>query len=211
MHPKVLEFLSKQKYWSEALIELRNLLVECGLTETFKWRNPCYAMDGKNIAILGAFKDFCCLSFFKGVLLSDPEGILKQQGGNTQSGRIVPFTNVKEINGLKPILKTYVLEAIEIEKSGLKLEYSKPEEMEFPEELELAFKRDKTFQTAFENLTPGRQKGYLLFFTGAKQSATRASRIEKYKSRIFCGKGFHDCVCGLSKKMPACDGSHKYI
>lgn len=211
MNSKVADFLEKQKKWPEELQLLRNILLECGLTEEFKWRNPCYTHNGKNIAIIGSFKDFCCISFFKGSLLKDEEGILKQQGENTQSGRIVPFTDVNEIIQLKPVLKTYIFEAIEVEKAGLKVAYSKPEEMKFPEELQLAFDEDANFKSAFENLTPGRQKGYLLHFSGAKQAATRASRIEKYKSRIFNGKGFHDCVCGHSKKMPTCDGSHKYI
>lgn len=149
--------------------------------------------------------------FFKGTLLKDDNGILKQQGENTQSARVAPFTDTKEIIRLTPVLKAYIFEAIEIEKSGLKVEYSKPEEMDFPEELQRAFEEDSDLKTAFEELTPGRQKGYLLYFSGAKQSATRTSRIEKYKSRIFDGKGFHDCVCGQSKKMPSCDGSHKYI
>ena len=211
MDTRVDAYLEKQHLWGEELQLLREILLGCGLDETFKWRQPCYTFKGKNILIIGSFKDFCCLSFFKGVLLKDAEGVLKQQGENTQSSRIIPFTHVSEIMRLKPILKTYVFEAIEIEKSGLKVEYSQPDEMEFPEELEQAFQKDVAFESAFKNLTPGRQKGYLLFFTGAKQSATRASRIEKYKSRIFGGKGFHDCVCGRSKKMPACDGSHKYI
>ena len=211
MDTRVDAYLEKQSLWAGELQLLREILLECGLEETVKWRQPCYTFKGKNILIIGSFKDFCCLSFFKGVLLKDAEGVLKQQGENTQSSRIIPFTHVSEIMRLKPILKTYVFEAIEIEKSGLKVEYSQPDEMEFPEELEQAFQKDVAFESAFKNLTPGRQKGYLLFFTGAKQSAARASRIEKYKSRIFGGKGFHDCVCGRSKKMPACDGSHKYI
>lgn len=211
MDTRVDAYLEKQHLWGEELQLFREILLDCGLDETFKWRQPCYTFKGKNILIIGSFKDFCCLSFFKGVLLKDAEGVLKQQGENTQSARIIPFTHVSEIMLLKPILKTYVFEAIEIEKSGLKVEYRQPDEMEFPKELEQAFQKDVAFESAFKNLTPGRQKGYLLFFTGAKQSATRASRIEKYKSRIFGGKGFHDCVCGRSKKMPACDGSHKYI
>lgn len=211
MDNNVSDFISKQEKWSNELQLLREILLSCGLEETIKWRAPCYTFKGKNVVILGAFKDFCCLCFFKGVLLKDTEGILKQQGGNTQSGRIVPFTDTAEIHRLKPILKAYVFEAIEVEKSGLKVEFNSPEELELPDELEVAFQQDTEFQKAFQSLTPGRQKGYLLFFSGAMQSATRTSRIEKYRSRIFDGKGLHDCVCGYSKKMPSCDGSHKYL
>ncbi|RRQ50044.1 hypothetical protein DZC72_05570 [Maribacter algicola] len=211
MDNDISEYISKQKKWSSELQLLREILLNCGLDETFKWRNPCYAMDGKNIAILGAFKDFCCLSFFKGVLLKDTQGVLRQQGENTQSGRIVPFTDTAEIHRLKPVLKAYVFEAIEVEKSGLKVEFNTPDELELPDELEIAFQQDAEFRNAFQSLTPGRQKGYLLFFSGAKQSVTRFSRIEKYRSRIMVGKGIHDCICGHSKKMPSCDGSHKNI
>ena len=211
MDSRIDAFMEKQSLWAGELQLLREIPLECGLEETLKWRQPCYTFKGKNILIIGSFKDFCCLSFFKGVLLKDSEGILKQQGENTQSARIVPFTNVSEITKLKPILKAYVFEAIEIEKSGLKVEYRQPEEMEFPKELEQAFQKDVAFESAFKNLTPGRQKGYLLFISGAKQSDTRVSRIEKHRSRIMAGKGIHDCVCGHSQKMPSCDGSHKYI
>ncbi|MDC6404212.1 MULTISPECIES: DUF1801 domain-containing protein [Maribacter] len=208
MDNNVSEFISKQEKWSHELQLLREIVLSCGLEETFKWRSPCYTFEGKNVVILGALKDFCCLSFFKGVLLKDSEGILKQQGENTQSGRIVPFTDTAKIHRLKPVLKAYVFEAIEVEKSGQKVEFNTPDELELPDELEVAFQQDAEFQNAFQSLTPGRQKGYLLFFSGAKQSATRASRIEKYRSRIFDGKGLHDCICGHSKKMPSCDGSH---
>lgn len=211
MDSKVSEFIANQSKWSKELQALRDIALACGLTETFKWRAPCYTLKDKNIVILGAFKDYCCFSFFKGVLLKDSEGILKKQGENTQSGRIIPFTEASEISRLSPILKAYIFEAIEVEKSGVKVEYSKPDELELPDELVTAFQKNPSFKKAFENLTPGRQKGYLLFFSGAKQSATRASRIEKYRSRILDGKGIHDCVCGHSKKMPSCDGSHKYI
>lgn len=211
MDNNVSEFISKQEKWSHELQLLREIVLSCGLEETFKWRAPCYTIKGKNVVILGAFKDFCCLSFFKGVLLKDSEGILKQQGENTQSGRIVPFTDTAEIHRLKPVIKAYVFEAIEVEKSGQKVEFNTPDELELPDELEVAFQQDAEFQNAFQSLTPGRQKGYMLFFSGAKQSATRTSRIEKYRSRIFDGKGLHDCVCGHSKKMPSCDGSHKYL
>ncbi|PIB39403.1 DUF1801 domain-containing protein [Maribacter sp. 4G9] len=211
MDIRVDDYISKQRNWTAEIELLREILLDCGLEETLKWRQPCYTFKGKNILIIGCFKDFCCLGFFKGVLLKDAEGILKQQGENTQSARIVPFTHVGDITRLKPILKTYVLEAIEIEKSGLKVEYRQPDEMEFPKELERTFEKDVAFESAFKNLTPGRQKGYLLFISGAKQSATRVSGIEKHRSRIMAGKGIHDCVCGHSKKMPSCDGSHNYI
>ena len=211
MDIRVDEYISKQINWPSEIQLLRGILLDCGLDETLKWRQPCYTFKGKNILIIGSFKDFCCLSFFKGVLLKDAEGILKQQGENAQSARIVPFIHWNEIIRLKPIINTYVFEAIKIEKSGLKVEYRQPDEMMFTDELDQAFQKDVAFESAFKNLTSGRQKGYLLFISGAKQSATRVSRIEKYRSRIMAGKGIHDCFCGLSKKMPSCDGSHTYI
>jgi uncharacterized protein YdeI (YjbR/CyaY-like superfamily) len=211
MDIRVDDYISKQRNWTAEIELLREILIDCGLEETLKWRQPCYTFKGKNILIIGSFKDFCCLSFFKGVLLKNTEGILKQQGKNTQSGRIVPLTDTAEIHRLKPILKAYVFEAIEVEKSGLKVEFNTPDELELPDELEVAFQQDTEFQKAFQSLTPGRQKGYMLFFSSAKQSATRTSRIEKYRLRIFDGKGLHDCVCGHSKKMPSCDGSHKFL
>ncbi len=210
MNPEVDIFIEKAKQWQEELTQLRNIILDCDLTEELKWGQPCYTYNNKNLIILGGFKDFCVISFFKGVLLIDSEKILIQQGENSQSARAIKFTNTKQIIDLAPVIKSYIFEAIEVEKSGLKVEYKKPEEYDIPTELEEKIASDSAFKEAFNELTPGRQKAYLLHFSSAKQSKTRMNRIEKYTGRILNGKGINDCVCGLSKRMPNCDGSHKY-
>lgn len=211
MNPKVDEFIAKAKSWQQEYEQLRRITLDCQLTEEFKWRQPCYSFQGKNIAIIGGFNEYCALMFFKGSLLKDFEGILKAPGENTQSGRQIRFTNVREIVEMEPILKAYIFEAIEVEKAGLKVKFKKASEYTIPEELKNKFEGNPALKKAFEALTPGRQKGYLLYFSAPKQSKTRDSRIESYTQRILDGKGFHDCVCGLSKKYPKCDGSHKFI
>lgn len=198
MNPKVDEFLGKVKKWSEELQQLRTILLDCGLEEGFKWKVPCYTYRNKNVVIIHGFKEYYALNFFKGALLQDTDNLLVQQTENSQSARQIRFTNRKEITELEEVLKTYIFQAIEIEKAGLKVPLKKTTDFEMPEELESAFEQDSSFKAAFQQLTPGRQKGYLLHFSGAKQSATRTSRIENYKARIMIGKGFHDCVCGLS-------------
>lgn len=211
MNTKVDEFLLKTTQWHEELIVLRNILLQCQLTEEFKWKQPCYTYKNSNIAILGKFKDSCVLSFFKGALLNDAESILVKTGENTQSARIIRFTNTEEIVKLEPVLKSYIFEAIEIEKVGLKVDFKKDSELIFPQELYQHFEKFPNFKKAFYALTPGRQRGYNLFFSAAKQSATKTARIEKYFDRILDGKGINDCTCGFSKKPPSCDGSHKYL
>lgn len=211
MNPKVDTYLDKINLWQAELKELRRILLECPLVEELKWKHPCYTFNKANVILLGEFKEYCVISFIKGSLLGDPNKILCQQGENVQSGRVVKFTDVKSILELESVLKTYIYEAIEIEKAGLKVEYKKVEEFDVPEELEVKFKSDKAYKEAFESLTPGRQKGFLLHFSGAKQSATRTSRIEASAERVFKGKGINDCICGKSKYMPRCDGSHKYL
>ncbi len=209
-HPKVEEFLSKAHRWPNELLQFRRIILDCGLEEDFKWRNPCYTFHGNNIIILGEFKDYCAFSFFKGVLLADTEHLLQKPGENSQSVRLFKFKNIEEILRLEPIIKTYIYEALEVDKIGLKVELKSNTELEFPEELLLKMDADAAFKKAFEALTPGRQRAYNLFFTGSKQSATRLSRIDKYIDRIMQGKGINDCICGFSKRMPNCDGSHKY-
>ena len=191
MNPKVDEYLSKAQKWKKELIALRKIMLDCMLVEELKWGNPCYMYGKTNLILLGEFKESCVLSFIKGALLSDAEAILS-------------------IIKLEAVLKAYIFETIEIEKVGLKVDTSANKELVFPEELQNKFKKDKTFKKAFEALTPGRQRAYNMFFTEAKQSATRDARIEKYIPRILSGKGMNDCVCGLSKRMPNCDGSHKF-
>ncbi len=211
MNPKVDEFINNAKKWQLEIEQLRVLLLDCGLTEEFKWRTPCYSFQEKNVVLIGSFKAFCTLSFFKGTLLQDTNKILSKPGENSQAVRFFKFTNLSEIQELKPIIKNYIYEAIEIEKAGLKVSFKSNTELELVEELQNTLAEDAVLKTAFESLTPGRQRAYNLYFSAPKQSKIRVSRIENYIPRILNGKGFHDCVCRLSKKMPTCDGSHKYI
>lgn len=209
MNPKVDDYLLRISAWQAELTLLRNILLECGLTEELKWGIPCYVFESSNIILLQNFKAYCAIGFLKGALLQDTKGLLKKPGENTQGGRVFPFLNTKEIVKQKALIKSYIFEAIELEKAGLKITTSAAA-IELPEELEQQFKKTPAFKKAFYQLTPGKQRAYLIHFTGAKQSATRTSRIEKYTPQILCGKGFYDCTCGLSKKMPICDGSHKF-
>ncbi len=211
MNPKVDDYLSNTTKFQKELELLRSIVLDCGLIEELKWGTPCYMFQKTNMILLGAFKDSCIISFLKGALLSDTENLLMKAGENTQAARIIKFTSVKDIVKIKSILKTYIFEAVEIEKAGLKVEPKKHSEYNVPDELKNQFKQKPDFKKAFEALTPGRQRGYLLYFSDSKQSKTREARIEKYTQRIMSGKGINDCVCGLSKKMPGCDGSHKYI
>ena len=210
MIPKVDEFLNGVDQWQEELKRLRELILDCGLVEDFKWKHPCYTYKGKNIILIHGFKNYCALLFNKGVLLQDTTQILIQQTENTLSARQIRFTSVDQIENQKTIIKQYILEAIEVEKLGLKVKVKKVTDFETPNELKQKFKENPEFKKAFKGLTPGRQKGYLLHFSKPKQSKTRISRIDKNKDRIFEGYGLNDCTCGLSKRMPNCDGSHNY-
>lgn len=178
--------------WTQELETLREIVLECGLTEELKWGVPCYTFERNNVVIIGAFKEYCALSFFKGVLLKDANGILSKQGENSQAGRIVKFTDVRQIVEKESILKGYIREAIEIEKAGLKVEFKDLSEYLIPEELQSKLDEDEAFKNAFNALTPGRQKGYILHFSQPKQSKTREARIEKCLPRIFFGKGLND-------------------
>jgi uncharacterized protein YdeI (YjbR/CyaY-like superfamily) len=210
-NPEVDVFFENIKQWKAELEQLRTILRDCGLTEDLKWKQPCYSFKGKNICIIGGFKDFCVLSFFKGVLLQDTAGILVKQGENTQSARIVKITELEQITTLKATLKAYIFEAIEVEKAGLVVPFKSNDEMVLVEELQTKLDADVTFRAAFTALTPGRQRAYNLYFSGAKQAKSRLDRIEKYTPKILSGKGINDCTCGHSKRMPTCDGSHKYL
>ena len=197
--------------WQEELKQLRKIALGTQLTETIKWGGPCYVFGESNIILLGSFKAFCSISFLKGSLMQDPDGILLKPGENSQVARMLKFTDLDQIRQLEPVIKAYIVEAIEIEKAGLKPVLEKSADLEFPEELLQILDKDAAFKAAFTSLTPGRQRGYNLFFTAPKQSATRITRIDKYRQQILDGKGINDCTCGLSKKMPSCDGSHKAL
>lgn len=211
MNPKVDEYLGRVQNWKEEMEQLRSILLACGLTEELKWRVPCYTFHDSNIVLIGGFKEFFTLSFFKGVLLNDEEQILVSPGENSQTVRMIKFTDITEIAKLETVIKNYVFEAIEIEKAGIKVEKKDNTELVFPEELISFMEKNLEFKDAFEALTPGRQRAYNMFFTAPKQSKTRETRIEKNMDRIIKGFGLNDCTCGLTKRKPNCDGSHKAL
>jgi uncharacterized protein YdeI (YjbR/CyaY-like superfamily) len=211
MNPKADEYFIKVKNWQQELALLRKIVLDCMLTEDFKWGNPCYTFQNNNVLLIHGFKEYCAVLFFKGALLNDASNILVQQTENVQGARQIRFTNLKEIMQMEKVLKVYIFEAIEVEKAGLKVELKKHEDFNIPDEFEQQLKKNGALKKAFEALTPGRQRGYYLYFAAPKQSATRVTRIEKYTQQIINGKGLTDCTCGLSKKMPQCDGSHKLL
>ncbi len=192
MNPKVDEFLTKAKKWKEEYETLRKIVLDCELTEDFKWMNPCYTFEKKNIVLIHGFKEYCALLFPKGSLLQDSHGILIQQTENVQGARQIRFTNVQEIAEKEAILKAYIYEALEVEKAGLKVKAKKPEELIIPDELQHKFDEIPALKTAFTTLTPGRQRAYILYFSTAKQSKTRQSRVEKCIPNILNGKGLND-------------------
>lgn len=192
LNPKVDGFLRKAKNWKEEFEALREIVLDCDLTEDFKWMHPCYTFEDKNVVIIHGFKEYCALLFHKGSLLKDPHGILIQQTENVQAARQIRFTNVEQIQEMQLMIKEYIYEAIEVEKAGLQVEFKKTKEYTVPEELENKFVEIPELKEAFEALTPGRQRAYLFYFSGAKQSKTRESRIEKYLPNILDGKGLDD-------------------
>ncbi|MCX2680499.1 YdeI family protein [Galbibacter sp. EGI 63066] len=192
MNPKVDWFFDKATKWQEAYKQLRRIILDTGLTEELKWGKPCYTYKGNNILLMHGFKDYCALLFHKGALLKDTEGILVQQTENVQAARQIRFIDVKEIVELEKTIKTYVFEAIEAEKAGLQVPMKKTKEFDIPEEFQQALDKNPDLKAAFEALTPGRKRGYLLYFSGAKQSKTRAARVEKYAPHILKGKGLND-------------------
>ncbi len=191
VNPKVDFYFAKEK-WNAELASLRKIVLACNLAEELKWGVPCYTYDQANIVLIHVFKDYCALLFFKGALLADPEGLLFQQTKNVQAARQLRFTHVKEIMKLDRVISRYIYEAIEAEKAGLKVTMKKTEEFEMPEEFISRLQRSKALKNAFEALTPGRQRAYCLFFSAAKQSTTRAARVEKYVDAILNGKGLND-------------------
>lgn len=211
MNDKVSQYFSNLTSWQAELFLLRKFVLHSQLTETFKWKQPCYTFNNNNILLIFKFKDYCGISFFKGALLSDNEGVLFKPGANSQAVKQLRFTSLQEIQNNEKDIAKFIEAAIEIEKSERKIKFDDKHNLELVGELKAAFINDPQFMSAFEALTLGRQRGYNLFFAGAKQSGTRKARIEKYKSRILSGKGIHDCICGLSQRMPRCDGSHKTL
>jgi uncharacterized protein YdeI (YjbR/CyaY-like superfamily) len=192
MNSKVDAFISNAKNWQKEFRELRKIVLDCGLDEEFKWGKPCYTHQGVNIVLIHGFKEYCALLFNKGALLKDPKSILVQQTENVQAARQLRFSSVQEITKLQATIKSYIKEAIGIEKAGLNVDFKKHSEYEIPEELERKFKEDSELKKAFDALTPGRQRGYYLHFSAPKQSKTRESRIEKCRQRIFDGKGYNE-------------------
>lgn len=185
-------YLDRATQWKEEMTLLRKICLDSGLTEEFKWMHPCYTLEGKNVVLIHEFKAYCALLFHKGALLKDPEGILIQQTENVQAARQLRFTNLQEIVDASSTIQSYILEAIEVEKAGLEVKMKKTSEFEMPDELRESLASDPELATAFDALTPGRQRGYLLYFSQAKQSKTRVARIEKYIPKIFEGKGLND-------------------
>jgi len=192
MNPKVDGFLRNAKKWRDEFQKLRKVCLDCGLTEELKWGKPCYTYQGSNIVLIHGFKEYCALLFFKGALLKDPKGILVQQTENVQAARQIRFTNVREIVEVESTLKAYIKEAIEADKAGLEVSYKKTSEFVIPEEFQNRLDESPALKTAFDALTPGRQRGYVLYFSAGKKSKTRAARIEKCVHQILEGKGLND-------------------
>jgi uncharacterized protein YdeI (YjbR/CyaY-like superfamily) len=192
MNPKVDWFFNKDTKWQAEYAKLRTIALDCGLTEELKWGNPCYTLGDKNIVLIHGFKEYCAYLFFKGALLKDEHGILIQQTPNVQVPRQIRFANVKEITKLAPTLKTYIKEAIGVEKAGMKVVLKKTSEYKMPEELQNKLEEDSAFKKAFYTLTPGRQRGYIYYISQAKQSKTREERVAKYTGHILNGKGIDD-------------------
>ena len=190
--PEVDAYIDKAEQWQEELRKLRTIILGCGLTEQIKWDQVCFTWEGKNVLLIHELKESCALAFLKGALLEDAKGLLVKPGENTQSNRWLKFASVREIVEFESVVQAYVHEAIEVEKAGLEVRYKETSEFAVPEELQRKLADDLTFKAAFEALTPGRQRGYLLHFASPKQSKTRAARIEKALPRILDGKGMHD-------------------
>ncbi|GET23306.1 YdeI/OmpD-associated family protein [Prolixibacter denitrificans] len=192
MNPKVDEFLSKARKWQDEMTKLRSIVLDCGLNEEVKWMHPCYTYQNSNVVLIHGFKEYCALLFFKGALLKDTNGILIQQTENVQAGRQIRFTNLQDIVEQQATIKAYIFEAIEAEKAGLKVEMKKTKDYPVPEELQTKLDESPALKTAFEALTPGRQRAYLFHFAQPKQSKTRTARVEKCIPQILDGKGLND-------------------
>jgi uncharacterized protein YdeI (YjbR/CyaY-like superfamily) len=192
MNPKADFYFNKEQKWQQEIGQLRTITLGCGLTEELKWGCPCYTFNTNNIVLIHVFKEYCALLFFKGALLNDPDGLLVQQTANVQAARQLRFTGLMQIVEMQATIKTYVFEAIEVEKAGLKVELKKTTEFNMPDEFQSKLNTISALKTAFEALTPGRQRGYLLHFSAPKQAKTREARVEKYLPKILSGKGLDD-------------------
>ena len=192
MNPKVDFYFSKAQNWRKEIKKLRTIILDCNLAEELKWGCPCYTFEKSNIVLIHVFKEYCALLFFKGALLKDTRGILIQQTENVQSARQVRFTNLQQIVKLEPMLKAYIYEAVEVEEAGLKVELKKTKAYTMPGELQKQLEKKPALKKAFDALTPGRQRGYMLYFSAPKQSKTRESRVEKCMPQILDGKGLND-------------------
>jgi uncharacterized protein YdeI (YjbR/CyaY-like superfamily) len=192
MNPKVDWFFNKDTPWQKEVRKLRAIVLQCGLTEELKWGNPCYTLDGTNIVLIHIFKDYCALLFFKGALLKDSKRVLIQQTENVQAARQMRFTSLAEITRKATAIKSYIKEAIKVEMAGLKVEFKKTAEFKMPEEFQRKLDSSRALEEAFYGLTPGRQRGYLLYFASAKQAKTREARVEKFVPQILKGKGLED-------------------
>ena len=192
MNPKVDKYFSKAKKWQEELKTLRIMILDCGLSEELKWGVPAYTLEESNIVLIHVFKEYCAMLFFKGALLKDAKGILVQQTKNVQAARQIRFTNIREIVRMEAILKAYILEAIKVEKAGLKVNFKKTTEYKIPEEFQRKLTEIPALKTAFNALTPGRQRAYILYFSAPKQPKTREARVEKCMQQILNGKGLND-------------------
>jgi uncharacterized protein YdeI (YjbR/CyaY-like superfamily) len=192
MNPTVDFYFNKAEKWQKEMKQLRKIILDCHLTEELKWGVPCYTYQQSNIVLIHAFKEYCALLFFKGALLKDPKGILIQQTENVQAARQIRFTSLQEVVKLEPVLRTYIFAAVELEESGAKVRFKKTAEYAVPEEFQQKLDEMPGLKTAFEALTPGRQRAYLFHFSAAKQSKTRQARVEKYLRQILDGKGLDD-------------------
>ena len=192
MNPKVDWFFAKETKWQKEYEKLRTIILDCGLIEELKWGCPCYTFQNTNVVLIHGFKEYCALLFFKGALLNDPNGILIQQTKNVQSARQIRFTNIREIVKMEKILKAYVYEAIEVERAGLKVKLKKTADFKIPEEFQKKLNKSTALKTAFDGLTPGRQRAYIFYFSQPKLSKTRESRVEKYVKQILSGRGLND-------------------
>ena len=191
-NPKVDAFMGRTEQWHDEFVALRTLILDCDLAEELKWGQPCYSLDGKNVVLMHGFKDYCALLFMKGALMKDPAGILIQQTENVQSARQIRFTGLDQVKSMENMLKAYVHEAIDVEKSGEKVVKKTTAQFAMPEEFQVRLDNDAELKTAFEALTPGRQRGYLLHFSSAKQAKTRESRVQAAIPQILAGKGIDD-------------------